>query len=153
MTKRIDFDVFEMNFTHGEIFMLLRSIWICLLFFSFPAFAAQFAYVVNTFGSFISVVETITGFNSPQAIVISLVAAVQSPINGHLIQKAEKFLTQAGYRNAFTWSPPSSGLAPVFYIVFANASLTKMLGTVSKRVLTNCELLGEKNSNLFTPNF
>ncbi len=92
--------------------------------------------VVNSAGTSIASSSTFTGqtFSNHGAdfaatqLVVSFVPS--APTNGAISQTADKFLTQVCYENTITWSPPTIGSAPVSYIIFADAGLTQVLGTV-----------------------
>ncbi len=92
--------------------------------------------VVNSAGTSIASSSTFTGqtFSNHGADFAATSLAISfvpgPPTNGTISQTVDKFLTQVCYENTITWSPPTSGSPPVSYIIFSDAALTQVLGTV-----------------------
>ncbi len=93
--------------------------------------------VTNSAGTSIASSNTFTGqvfsnHGADFALTQLVVAFAPSPpTNGAISQTVDKFLTQICYENTITWSPPTSGSPPVSYIIFSDAALTQVLGSVS----------------------
>jgi YVTN family beta-propeller protein len=62
---------------------------------------------------------------------VAFLFAIQPATKGHASQKVAEFLTQICCTNTLTWSPPAFGSTPVTYMIFGNAALTDLIGTVS----------------------
>ncbi len=95
--------------------------------------------VTNTAGTSVVSSTTFTGqtfsnygadFAETSQVVSFAPVPPMPPTNGAITQKVDAFLTQKCYENTITWSPPTSGPAPVYYIIYDAAS-TQVLGTIT----------------------
>ncbi len=114
-------------------------------FVYFPNRGSNTVSAVNTATN--DVVATIPVGSNPFGIAFFI--AIQSPTNGSASQKVDEFLTQVCYENTLTWSPPTFGTTPAFYIVFADAGLTQELERVPASGPLIFEICSKKKHNIY----